>query len=193
MDEENFDMRELFKEVIAQMEEIENINEVLKVRDTEIEAIKDSFKETWDNYLSIRDSRTSYLKKLLFLRIKTFLSFFIESLLNNEKGLIVDDLIKKIKTSSIKIKNQKELLKLIKDALEALEFRMVADCNYNINSLLQLLLDQDETIFKLVAEDIKRVETKFQRINVQSSNKYEDKLDKIEEKIDVYVKTLGLK
>ena len=193
MDEENFDMRELFKEVISQMEQIENINEVLKARDIEIEAIKDSFKETWDNYLSVRDSRTSFLKKLLFLRIKTFFTFFIGALLNNEKGLIVDDLIKKIKTSSIKIKNQKELLKLIKDAIETLEFRMVADCNYNINSLLQLLLDQDITILELVAEDIKRTEIKFQRINVQSSNKYEDKLDKIEEKIDVYVKTLGLK
>ena len=193
MDDDNFDVNELFKQIFSQMEKISNIDEALQAHSVEEAMIKDSFNNVWNNYNLVSDNRKKALKALFILRLQLFFSFFIRSIINNDIGLEVDSLIDKIKASSLKIKNQKELLILIKKALKKLESKLIYDCNYDINELLELLYIEDFIIIKIVSEEINRFETRMNRIAIYPSQRYNDDLNKIEEQIDEYAKSLGLK
>ena len=193
MDDDNFDVNELFKQIFSQMEKISNIDEALQAHSVEEAMIKDSFNNVWNNYNLVSDNRKKALKALFILRLQLFFSLFIRSIINNDIGLEVDSLIDKIKASSLKIKNQKELLILIKKALKKLESKLIYDCNYDINELLELLYIEDFIIIKIVSEEINRFETRMNRIAIYPSQRYNDDLNKIEEQIDEYAKSLGLK
>ena len=193
MDEEDFDYKKLKQQTLNELYDIFNIDDVLCAREKEIKKIKENFKQTWDNYNVVNSVRKEYVNSLYILRLKIFLTFFLQSIISNDFGLEIDNLNNRIKESSNKIKKQKSILILIKKALKDLESKMVPDCNYDINELLQLLYDQDITIIKNIYQKMQETESKLSKINIQSPKNHEKELEDIDEKINMYVLKLGLK
>ena len=142
---------ELLKnEVINQMNTTFSIDEALEINDVRIKNIKENFKQTWENYHIVDDTRKNYVNKINITRFQMFFSFFLSSLINNDIGLEVDSLINKLKSSSLEINKQKEILILIKKALKKLEKNLVVDCNYDICELLELLYQKENILFNQV-------------------------------------------
>ena len=193
MNEDEFDYELLKNEVINQMNTTFSIDEALEINDVRIKNIKENFKQTWENYHIVDDTRKNYVNKINITRFQMFFSFFLSSLINNDIGLEVDSLINKLKSSSLEINKQKEILILIKKALKKLEKNLVVDCNYDICELLELLYQKENILFNQVIHYIKISSAKISRINIIPSDKNIKDLDDINELIDMYVLKLGLK
>ena len=193
MIEEDTLLEEAKAKVLEEPIEIYNINDILYQKDEELSAINVIYKNTWDNYNLTKKIRRDYIIGLNKIRIQFYLVYFIPSILDNDIGLEIDRLSDTISKYLVTIKDQKKLLIAIKSALKELEKRTLYCCHEDINTLIQLILFQDLAISNIIAEEKNNMESRFQKINVQTSDSNYEELEKINNQIDVYVRELGLK
>ena len=78
-------------------------------------------------------------------------------------------------------------------ALEKLQARRVAACNYDICELLSFLYDLDDTIYQRVVDEIERSSLRIKGINTMYDDKHDRKIDELNEKIEDKTIKLGLK
>ena len=197
MDEENINMDEIRQMILNYMQQTSNVESVLNDAKEEYDKSKNSFKLLWEGYDTVATSRN---KEVLVLR-KAALKIYFASLLTGifsmfnrsdayiEMNKLYDSICKSIDD----LKDEKELLLIIKNTIKELEKYNAYECNYDISLLLALINDKHSLMYDITTEDIKSLSIRMRGISYMTDNNNREELKNINENIDYKVKELKLK
>ena len=193
MDNEDYSMMSLAEFIKMEMEKNYTVEEAIKEKQSEIDVIKEGFKVIWDNYKSVSDIRKDSIKNLTSAKYKLLLSNLLIILLRSDAKIEIDKLINLIEKNTKELKDEKELLILIRDTIKRLELILANNCNYELCDLLSNLYDKNMCIYNDVLESIKASAIRLRGISTQTPEKYKVQKEELDKKIDVNLLKLGLK
>lgn len=193
MAEIKIDEEELKRVIKEEMEKTQTIEDALEEREKEEALINESFDATWNNYHAVSSIRHEAIKNLYRAKIRIVVVNYISAIINNNVSCELEHIICFINEATKELKEQKVIMNKINIALEKLQARRVAACNYDICELLSFLYDLDDTIYQRVVDEIERSSLRIKGINTMYDDKHDSKIDELNEKIEDKTIKLGLK
>ncbi len=199
--ENEFDGEEFVEAVMQAAREYLNhtttIEDAIAGQKAQIESVKNNFKCLWEAYETVSKNRNKKQDEMTKIKIKMFITAIIVSLLDafvkEDMYVQVMEVHNGVSKSIDDIKREKELLRVIKEAIQELEKYQAIDCNYDLSLLLSLIHDKNNLIYGIIKEDIESLSVRIKGINFSSNTNKREELDSINEEIDKKVKLLGLK
>ena len=141
MDEEMINDEEL-RAAIQESLRCRSIEEALIEKEEEDKLFDESFDVLWTNYHSVSDIRRNAIRNLNRAKIRMIVLNFITAIINNNASEEVFNIIEIINNGTKELKDEKELLIRINNALEKLQAHRVSACNYDLCELLSFLYDK---------------------------------------------------
>lgn len=189
---EDYNYKEIEEMIIAEMGKTYTIEEALKEREDEEKLVKDSFDSLWKNYNAVEKIRHDAIKNMREVKYKIILSNLLWLLIRydvQEEINIVIDLMSK---ATNEIKDQKEILKIIKETIQKLQAHMAYTCNYDLAMLLSYIYDKNVLIYDEVSKEMNASASRIRGFGTQTPD-YSDKKQELDEKINDSIIKLGLK
>ncbi len=193
MEEENFDFNSLMEFVKSEIEKTYTVEEAVKEKKREDDIIRDNFKVLWENYKSVNDIRKDSIKNLTSAKYRLLLSNLLIIIIRSDAKIEIDKLISLVDCSTKELKDEKELLIIIRNAIKELESILANGCNYELCDLLSNLYDKNMCIYNNVTSAIQASATRLRGINTQTPEKYIREKEELDKKINDSVIKLGLK
>ena len=199
--EKEFDGEEFVEAVMQAAREYLNhtttIEDAIAGQKAQIESTRKNFKCLWEAYETVSKNRNKKQDEMTKIKIKMFITAIIVSLLDafvkEDMYVQVMEVHNGVSKSIDDIKREKELLRVIKEAIQELEKYQAIDCNYDLSLLLSLIYDKNNLIYGIIKEDIESLSVRIKGINFSSNTNKREELKSINEEIDEKVKLLGLK
>ena len=195
--EEEFDY-ELFRELVKQyMNQTPNVEDVLNEKKEEISAAKKSFELLWEGYNSVSDERKNEIAILRKASARIYLYSFVVYIFSKfnrsdavgEMDKLLDSLLASIKD----LKDEKELLLMIKNTIQELEKYNAPECNYDLSLLLALINEKHGLMYDITTEDINSLAVRMNGISYMTDNNKREDLKNVNENIEYKVNELKLR
>ena len=195
--EEEFDY-ELFRELVKQyMNQTPNVEDVLNEKKEEISAAKKSFELLWEGYNSVSDERKNEIAILRKASARIYLYSFVVYIFSKfnrsdavgEMDKLLDSLLASIKD----LKDEKELLLMIKNTIQELEKYNAPECNYDLSLLLALINEKHGLMYDITTEDINSLAVRMKGISYMTDNNKREDLKNVNENIEYKVNELKLR
>ena len=194
MDEENIEYDdERLLEIARAAIQTHTVEEALVLKKEQDEIIEDNFKTTWVVYNNAMSLRKDILKGFREIRIRMAIYNFVAFIFNPRAIEVLEPIKEMISESTLEIKDQKDILFLVKQAIIDLQHNQVVECNYNICVLLSDIYDKDKLLFDRIVQKIEKATYRIKGINVMSPTDYDEKIDELTNNIKEDIKVLGLK
>ena len=169
-----------------------SIAEAIQMQKENEEFAKRSFDACKGTYKSVSFHRNGCIKNICYTKFKLLLVKFMGNVVNMDVSDSIDSDVKKINDTHLLIKQEKELLKEIKNSINELKKYRITLCNYDIFMLLVMIYNFNEKLIMDLSEHIKQNSLAMQGINYIGNKPYKDELEDLENKIDEYKLKLGL-
>jgi len=198
--ENEFDEKAFTEEVLRQAKEYLNhtktVDEAITSRKEEIADIKENFKALWKAYGIVSKSRNQESQMFKETKIRLYLYSMLVKLLSAfyRKGTY-DEIMgvhDSISLSLKELKQEKELLNIIKNAIKELEKYQATDCNYDMSLLLSLINEKNALMYSVLKEDVDSLRIRMKGFDYSSNTNYREDLKDIDASINNKVNELKL-
>ena len=184
---------DLYKMVMEQVEDTPTVEEAIKEKKEMDKMTKDGFKlvrEVYGDVSFVRRRLVTHLN-LSKLRLQALKAFFL--LINTNATQMINEVDSRIDVTLDEAKKQKILLKSIKKAMKQLESNNIGFFTFDFCRLFALLMEKDSLMVDMLDSDINMIKLANEGITYYGTNKNQESLDKVNERIDKTTMRLGLK
>ena len=193
MNEENINYEELAELVKMEMMKSHNVKDVIADKEEENKLVKNSFSNLWQLYNAVDEERVKSIKEYNKVIVKILVKNFLVMVIRNDVYFEIEDLVKFIKVNIRNLKDEKELLIMIKDAIRELERLLAVDCNLDLAVLLASIHNKNIAINESVFANVISCLSRTRGIRTQIPAKYDEKIEECNYRIDELIVKLGLK
>ncbi len=169
------------------------IEELVECKKDFVKDIEDSFKALDSIYNATESNRKVVVNELRTKSALIYLKYFIRSVFNTDLSIEIENLVGKLLKNAKTAQEEKELLIAIKKSVVELKKYELAECNDRLTKLLMLLFEKNILLLKQGQNYINTTMSRMKRLDVVEGTREADKIQKIDEKVDALVLSLGLK
>ncbi len=192
LEDEEIDFDELNHLLASTFGESYSVESAIEISKQEKSQIKESFKITNSNCNKTYILGNMTLLKLKLMEFEAYFAKLVSIVFQNGQLEIADDLIKKIKYTQEEYKKLNKRLLNIKLSLLKLKKYNSPLCNSEINYLIKCIYDKGFILLDILDNYIQMCRLSTKGINFLGTNKSQESLEDINQKIDESIKTLGL-